>query len=125
MNSMARLAAALALCLLVAWPVRVQAQSTRPDSTRAVRGAVKSATSAKPDTVKGELVLDDIFIQGKVEKPGVIIVPKRVEPELKEKELDRSFKKELREGEIMKPKEELRRVDQVESIKKAVERKRK
>lgn len=125
MNSMARLAAALAFCLLVAWPVRVQAQSTRPDSTRAVRGAVKSATSAKPDTVKGELVLDDIFIQGKVEKPGVIIVPKRVEPELKEKELDRSFKKELREGEIMKPKEELRRVDQVESIKKAVERKRK
>ena len=54
-------------------------------------------------------------------------MPKRVEPELGEVELTRSFKKEMKDGvgEIPKPDKELGRVDRVKSIKKTVERKRK
>ena len=83
--------------------------------------------SAEPDTTNGEIVLDEMFIQGKMEKPGVMIIPKRVEPKLDEQALERSFTKELKEGvgEIMKPEKELREVDRVKSIKKAIERKRK
>lgn len=90
-------------------------------------GQDTSKTAVKPPVNNGEMVLEDINIQGKIEKPGVIIVPKRVESELKEKELERSFKKELREGvgEFAKPQKELRKVDHVKSIKKAIERKRK
>jgi len=74
-----------------------------------------------------ELVLDVIYIMGNVEKPGVIIVPKRVEPELPEVELDRSFKREVKEGigDIPKLEEELGKVERVQSIKKTIGRKRK
>lgn len=73
-----------------------------------------------------ELVLDDIQIKGKVEKPGVIIIPKRIEPKLEEKELERDFEKELK-GEyedIYRPDNELRKVERVESIKKAIDKDR-
>ena len=54
-------------------------------------------------------------------------MPKRVEPEIGEIALERSFNKEVKEGvgEIPKPEKELRRLDRIESIKKTVERKRK
>jgi len=82
---------------------------------------------AKIDSLSGEMVLDVIEIKGRVEKPGVIIVPKRVEPKLKEVELERNFKREVQEGigEIPKPEKELRTVEKVKSVKKIVERKRK
>lgn len=76
--------------------------------------------------VSDEIVLDEIEIKGRVEKPGVIIFPKRIEPDLPEVELERSFQRELKEGmgEIIKPDDELSQVEQVESIKKAIEKKR-
>ena len=79
------------------------------------------------DTLVDELVFDPIEIQGKVDRPGVIIMPKRIEPEIGEIELERSFQKEVKEGigEIPKPEDELRRLERVKSIKKTVERKRK
>jgi len=56
----------------------------------------------------------------------VIIVPRRIEPEIKDVELKRSFEEELKNaGDAPKPDEKLGEVEQVESIKKAVERKRK
>ena len=57
----------------------------------------------------------------------MIIMPKRVEPNLEKMELERSFDRELKEGigEIPKPENALKRVDRVKSIKKTVERKRK
>jgi len=74
-----------------------------------------------------EIVLDEIEIKGRVDKPGVIIVPKRVEPEMSKIELERSFSKEIKEGvgEIPKPEKELKELDRVKSIKKTLKRKRK
>lgn len=73
-----------------------------------------------------EIILDDIEIIGQVEKPGVIIFPKRIEPELPEVELERSFQRELKEGmgEFVKPDDELSQIENVQSIKKAIEKKR-
>lgn len=112
-------------------------KNEKPDSIRVQKDEVKKVeaqTKADPvrvvavqDTVDGELVLETIEITGKVEKPGVIIMPSRVEPDLKKVELDRSFEKELKEGvgEIVEPKKELRQVEKVKSIKKTVGRERK
>jgi hypothetical protein len=82
---------------------------------------------AVSDTVDGEIVLESIEIKGSVEKPGIIIMPKRVEPELGEVDLERSFQKEVKQGvgEIPKPEKELNAVEEVKSIKKTVDRKRK
>ena len=82
---------------------------------------------SQSDSTTKEMVFDTIEVQGNVQKPGVIIIPKRVEPELEEVDLERSFKKEVKDGigEIRRPEKELQKVDQIESIKKTVERKRK
>jgi hypothetical protein len=92
------------------------------DTTR-----TNAETETAVDSESGEMVLGVIEIKGKVEKPGVIIMPKRVEPRIAEMDLERSFNKEVKEGvgEIPTPERELRRVDRIESIKKTVERKRK
>lgn len=89
---------------------------------------------AHPDTAQHavaspeseELVLEEIEIKGRVDKPGVIILPKRIEPEVQEIELDRSFQNEVKNGigEIPGPDRMLRQLEQVESIKKAVEKER-
>jgi hypothetical protein len=73
-----------------------------------------------------EIVLDSIEIVGRVEKPGVIILPKRVEPQIQEKDLERDFNNELRQGvgEIVEPREDLQRVEPLVSIKKAIEKRR-
>lgn len=104
-------------------PHMIMAQNANSDSTKK---AVK-AQIAQTDSASGEMVLGVIEIKGRVEKPGVIIIPKRVEPEIGEMELERSFQKEVKEGvgEIPKPQKELRRLERVKSIKKTVERKRK
>jgi hypothetical protein len=100
------------------------AQTTQPDS---VKQRPDEKIQIQTESVEGEIVLGTIEIRGKVDKPGVIIMPKRVEPEIGEMELERSFKKELSEGvgEIPKPEKALRRLDTVKSIKKTVERERK
>ena len=101
---------------------KAETQTVTQDSTSRV---VARADSSRNST--GEMILDEIEIKGKVEKPGVIIIPKRVEPELGDVELKRSFKKEVEKGvgEILKPEKELGSVERIKSIKKTVERKRK
>jgi hypothetical protein len=100
-----------------------ETQTVEQDSTK--KQASMEAASSMDSS--GEMILDVIEIKGKVEKPGVIIMPKRVEPELTDVELKRSFKKEVEEGsgDILKPDKELGSVDRIKSIKKTVERKRK
>jgi hypothetical protein len=92
----------------------------------AVNPARADSTVKKTGTTE-EIVLDSIEIKGHVDKPGVIILPKRVEPKIKAKELDRDFNSEVRQGvgEIVEPKEALQRVEPVKSIKKTVEKDRK
>ena len=73
-----------------------------------------------------EMDLGDIEVKGKVEKPGVTIMPKRIEPKLEEKELQRDFDKEIKEDMegIYRPNKELSKVERVKSIKKAIDKKR-
>ncbi len=79
-----------------------------------------------PDSTRGEIVLEVIEIRGKIDKPSVIIVPKRVEPEIGEIELERSFQQEVKEGigQIPEPEKELQQVDRIESIKKTIQKER-
>ena len=119
-------------CIILLWIVIILTGFGGYASTRAQTViADTTRTSVEAETVvdseNGEMLLGVIEIKGKVEKPGVIIMPKRVEPKIAEMDLERSFSKEVKEGvgEIPKPERELRRVDRIESIKKTVERKRK
>ena len=91
----------------------------------AVQDTVQQGTSGNGGD-DGELVLDAIEIKGRVDKPSVIIMPKRIEPEVGEVELERDFEQELKEGigEIPKPEDDMNKVERVQSIKKAVERDR-
>ena len=70
--------------------------------------------------------MEIIEIQGKIERPGVIIVPKRVETEIEEIELERSFQQEVKEeiGQIPEPDRELQQVDRIESIKETIQKER-
>jgi hypothetical protein len=83
-------------------------------------------TLLAPAMEKGEMVLDEIEIHGQIEKPGVIVMPRRVNPEIEQLEMGRSFENEVKEEDASLPKtgEALGQVDDVKSIKKAVERKR-
>ncbi len=100
------------------------AQTVIPDTAKHKLG---TKVAKKDSLAEDELVLEPIEIKGKIEKPGVIIMPKRVEPELGKMELERSFQRELKHGvgEIPKPDKALQQVDQIKSIKKTIERKRK
>ena len=101
-----------------------------PPSERVADTADTTTVLPNPDVAAAgeseDLVLEDIEIKGKVEKPGVYVMPKRIEPELEEMELGRSFQNELKDGVrvVPKPDTELGEVDKVNSITKAVERKR-
>jgi len=102
----------------------VFSQSVARDTTKAQADSLRIASL---DTVSGEIVLEAIEIKGRVEKPSVIIMPKRIEPEMGDVALERSFDKEVKEGsaEMGKLGKELNKVDRVKNIKKTVERKRK
>ncbi|HEX9934848.1 MAG TPA: hypothetical protein VGB38_06590 [bacterium] len=73
-----------------------------------------------------EILLEEIDIHGVLEQPSVIIVPKRIEPDLEQMELSRSFDQEVKEnvGDMPKQDEPLRKVEPVPSIKKTIEKKR-
>jgi hypothetical protein len=106
-----------AICVLSSTP-------SAADTSRKAPVKPGSAQAAKP--ADKEIMLGEIEIQGALEKPSVIIVPKRIEPELKEKELSRSFEQEVKQsaGEIPKQDESLRKVEPAPSIKKTIEKKR-
>lgn len=74
-----------------------------------------------------EIELEEIVIQGSPEGPSVIIVPKRIEPEMNQDPLERSFKEELNKefNKVPQPNELLHQIEDVESIKKTVEKERK
>ncbi len=111
------------VCVFVLFQ-NANAQTVTQDTTEQ---KLETKTTKKDSSTGGELVLKAIEIKGKIEKPGVIIMPKRVEPELGKMELERSFQRELKQGvgEVPKPEKELQQVDRVKSIKKTIERKRK
>ncbi len=107
-------------------------QTVKQDTSKTAKPKLLAANIVKTDSVKvdstsGDLILDEIKIEGEIEKPGVILIPKRLEPKLQEKGLNRSFKEELKNnnGEIIKPTKELRKVERVESIRQTLEKKRK
>jgi hypothetical protein len=104
-----------------------QAQNNNSDSTRTKIGYKPANTTVNDSSNTGDvLVLDSIEIRGRVQKPGVLLVPKRVAPEMGKMELNRSFDQELKAaGDIPKVDKELRKVERVKSVKKAVEKKRK
>ena len=115
------------ICILVvglSLPVIAEI-NTKSDSVKQKKQKIVKKKSSKENSE--EMVLEEIQIKGRVDKPGVIIVPKRVEPEMSKIELDRNFNKEIKEGvgEIPKPDKELRSLDRVKSIKKTLNRKRK
>ena len=103
------------------------AQGARSDSTQAKNNTGSTAAAVRDSSNTGDvIVLDSIEIRGRVQKPGVLLVPKRVTPEMGKMELNRSFDKELKEaGGLPRVDKELRKVDRVESVKKAVEKERK
>jgi len=74
-----------------------------------------------------EMELEEIVIQGSPEAPSVIIVPKRIEPEMNQDPLERSFKEELNKefNKVPQPNELLHQIEDVKSIKKTVEKERK
>jgi hypothetical protein len=110
------------LVILVVLPIFSSVSLCQQPPADAVRDSVRSS----PATENGELILDQIDIQGSIEKPGVIVLPSRVDPEMGEIELERSFDTEVKDGAeaLPQPEEELGQVDGVKSIKKAVERQR-
>ncbi|HDQ45596.1 MAG TPA: hypothetical protein ENN17_08890 [bacterium] len=91
---------------------------TNPDSSQ-----VKAQDAGSDE---GELVLEAIEIRGRVERPGVIILPKRMTPHIKEVEINRSFEEEVKNGvgDLPQPDQVLRRLEPVNNIKKAVEKER-
>ena len=107
------------------------ARGGEPGVSPAAADSVKlqHGPSVNRDTTGGgnEILLDDIQIQGEVEKPSVIILPKRIEPEMEDDALDRSFSNEINKsaGEVQTPDKAISRVEPVKSIKKELEKKRK
>jgi hypothetical protein len=76
---------------------------------------------------RGEIDLDSIEIEGRVEQPNVILVPARLDAALQDTSLDRSFKNEIRSGAagIASPDTFMRRVEPPPSIRSSINRKRK
>ena len=115
-------------CLLIGsllW-INVPAKD-QPDSKNQNSKQQKKSGNGGDDGQDGdELFLDEIEIKGKVEKPSVIIMPKRIDPEVGEVQLEREFEQELKEGmgEIPQVEDETNRVENVQSIKKALNRDR-
>jgi len=99
------------------------AQNSKNDTTSVKK---KELIKNKVDTVSKELILDEINIKGEIDKPNVIIMPKRVETDIKKVDLERKFSKEINkaEGEIPELQEKLREIENIESIKKALKRDR-
>ncbi len=111
-----------AICVLFFQWQMLLSQTSAKDTSR-----VRVVQSSELDSDDGELVLDVIEIKGYVDKPGVTIIPKRVDTEMEEREIGRSFEHEVKQGvgEIPMPEDDLRKVDRVQSIKKAIDKKRK
>jgi hypothetical protein len=90
--------------------------------------AVRTPKQVRPAPAsRGEIDLDSIEIEGRVEQPNVILVPARLDAALQDTSLDRSFKNEIRSGAagIASPDTFMRRVEPPPSIRSSINRKRK
>ena len=96
-----------------------------PDSVK-IPSAPSAPAEKDPAASNNEIRLEEIQIQGEVEKPSVIILPKRIEPELESDGLNRSFSREIKEkaDDVPKPDKAISKVEPVKSIKKEIEKKR-
>jgi hypothetical protein len=86
----------------------------------------ESDTDSSQVKNEDELILETIDIKGEVDQPGVIFMPKRIEPELSDVDLERSFEDELKSGtgDVPSPVESKHHVEDVKDVKKIVKRKR-
>jgi len=86
----------------------------------------KEVTKNQVDSVSKELILEEINIKGEIDRPNVIIMPKRIETDIKKIDLERKFSEEINKAnrDIIELKEELRKIESIESIKKTIKRKR-
>ena len=112
------------VCVITA---QTKEEKSHQNGHEAVKTTTKTDTAANAESSDEIMDLGEISIQGRVEKPGVVLIPRRVESEIKERSLERSFTQELKSGNtgILQPKKALNQVEQVQSIKSAVKRKRK
>jgi hypothetical protein len=108
-------------------PAAVPAASDQPASADSLKMPRRTAAAMDTAARVNVIQLEDIRIQGEVEKPSVIILPKRIEPDMQADSLDRSFSQEIRRntGEVPTPDRAINRVEPVKSIKKEIEKKRK
>jgi hypothetical protein len=96
-------------------------------TTDSARVSIPKDPVASGRPASDEILLDDIDIQGEAEKPSVIILPKRVEPDVPKSEPERSFGEEVRKAAIGDADHADRAIgvlEPVKSIKKAVEKNR-
>ena len=101
------------------------AQSTKQDTVTADTNHI-ARNSVVVDTVANELILEEINIEGEIDRPNVIIMPKRVETDMEKIDLERKFSEEINqaEGELPELEEELRKIERIESIKKTLKKDR-
>ncbi|MFO7891092.1 MAG: hypothetical protein R6V04_12235 [bacterium] len=99
------------------------AQNSKKDT---VSSATKELNQNPSDTVSNELILDEISIKGEIDRPNVTIMPKRVETDVKKIDLERKFSEEVNkaQGEVPELKEELRKIENIESIKNTMKKDR-
>lgn len=102
-----------------------------------IRGGLAQQTqqdtaSATVDTTKfvpiQEMVLEEIYIEGVIEKPNVAILPTREKPDFEKVDfIDRSFELELKEGpeKIFLLDSDLDAVKKIEKIKKILAKEKK
>jgi hypothetical protein len=97
-----------------------------PSASDSVKTISAPPVKKNAEAPKNEIRLEEIQIQGEVEKPSVIILPKRIEPELDSVGLSRSFNQEITKNadEVPKPDKAISKVEPVKSIKKEIEKKR-
>jgi hypothetical protein len=94
----------------------------------AVPAVTRADTSGgRLPAVSGEIDLDGIEIQGRIEQPNVILVPTRLDPALGDTTLERSFENEIRNGAggFTSPDTVIRRVEPAPSIRSSIKMKRK
>ena len=120
----------LLFCVVMIFPgLSPAGEETRnpgaPDSVK-IPSAPPAPAEKDPAASNNEIRLEEIQIQGEVEKPSVIIMPKRIEPELESDGLNRSFSQEIKEKteDVPKPDRAISKVEPVKSIKKEIEKNR-
>lgn len=124
-NTFKKLAYILALVLLTAKggiaQQTQQTQQTQQDTASATVDTTKSMTIQ-------EMILEEIYIEGVIEKPNVAILPTREKPDFEKVDfIDRSFEHELKEGpeRIFLLDSDLDAVKKIEKIKKILAKEKK